>query len=77
MLRQLRDKPAITKDGIAVALYGNISSYKEIENLDECGGEGVGLLRTELFFMTLKTSLLRKNSLNSICRQPLQPEGNL
>ncbi len=52
MLRQLRDKPAITKDGIAVALYGNISSYKEIENLDECGGEGVGLLRTELFFMT-------------------------
>ena len=52
MLRQLRDKPAITKDGTAVALYGNISSFKEIENLTECGGEGVGLLRTELFFMT-------------------------
>lgn len=52
MLRQLRDKPAITKDGVAVALYGNISSFKEIENLTECGGEGVGLLRTELFFMT-------------------------
>lgn len=52
MLRQLRDKPAITKDGTTAALYGNISSYKEIENLTECGGEGVGLLRTELFFMT-------------------------
>ena len=52
MLRQLRDKPAITKDGTVAALYGNINSYKEIENLDECGGEGVGLLRTELFFMT-------------------------
>ncbi len=50
-LKLIRDKPAITKDGRKIHLYGNISSHTELEHLFECGGEGVGLLRTELFFM--------------------------
>ncbi|MBK9389423.1 MAG: phosphoenolpyruvate--protein phosphotransferase [Bacteroidetes bacterium] len=50
-LKLIRDKPAITKDGRKIHLLGNISSHTELEHLFECGGEGVGLLRTELFFM--------------------------
>jgi phosphotransferase system enzyme I (PtsI) len=50
-LKLIRDKPAITKDGKKIHLLGNISSHTELDHLFECGGEGVGLLRTELFFM--------------------------
>jgi phosphotransferase system enzyme I (PtsI) len=52
ILKSLRDKPAVTKDGKKITLNGNISNHNEVEHLIDCGGEGIGLLRTELFFMT-------------------------
>ncbi|MDR2886722.1 MAG: phosphoenolpyruvate--protein phosphotransferase, partial [Bacteroidales bacterium] len=50
-LKSLRSKPAITTDGRKIHLLANISCSEEIEFMVKNGGEGVGLLRTELFFM--------------------------
>ncbi|MCF0069609.1 phosphoenolpyruvate--protein phosphotransferase [Dyadobacter sp. CY261] len=50
-LKSLRDAPAVTKDGHAVALLANISEPADLDQVFENGGEGVGLLRTELLFM--------------------------
>ena len=44
-------KPTRTKDGYAVALYGNIGNPEHAEQVMEATGEGVGLFRTEFLFM--------------------------
>jgi len=51
LLRSLKDLPAITTDGHRLKLYANISNAGELEQVFENGGEGVGLLRTEMLFM--------------------------
>jgi len=51
LLRSLKDLPAITTDGHRLKLYANISNAAELEQVFENGGEGVGLLRTEMLFM--------------------------
>ncbi len=48
---ELRDKPARTKDGQAIALHMNAGLQLDMTHLDESGADGVGLFRTELFFM--------------------------
>ena len=48
--------PAITKDGLRIALRGNVDLPEEIEMAREHGAEGVGLLRTE-FLVTGHTTL--------------------
>ncbi|WP_426671862.1 phosphoenolpyruvate--protein phosphotransferase [Mucilaginibacter sp. McL0603] len=50
-LKSLKDKPAITTDGKKITLSANISDADDMEKAFENGGEGVGLLRTELLFM--------------------------
>ncbi|SEI53753.1 phosphoenolpyruvate--protein phosphotransferase [Dyadobacter sp. SG02] len=50
-LKSLRDVPAVTKDGCAVQLLANISEPADLDQAFENGGEGVGLLRTELLFL--------------------------
>jgi phosphotransferase system enzyme I (PtsI) len=50
-LKALKDIPAITSDGKKITLSVNISGAEDIESAFENGGEGVGLLRTELLFM--------------------------
>ncbi len=50
-LRSLKDHPAVTKDGCAVQLFANISEPADLDQVFENGGEGVGLLRTELLFL--------------------------
>ncbi len=48
--------PAVTKDGLRVALRGNVDLPEEIQAAREHGAEGVGLLRTE-FLVTGHTDL--------------------
>ncbi len=48
--------PAVTTDGLRVALRGNVDLPEEINAARAHGAEGVGLLRTE-FFVTGHTSL--------------------
>ena len=50
-LEGLRDIPAITKDGVRISLYANISLISDIRIAVINGAEGVGLYRTEFPFM--------------------------
>jgi phosphotransferase system enzyme I (PtsP) len=47
----LRDRPAITKDGIRITLMMNAGLVVDMSHLGESGADGVGLYRTELQFM--------------------------
>jgi len=50
-LRQLRDLPALTRDGHRVALLANIEMPQEVTPALEFGAEGIGLYRTEFLFL--------------------------
>lgn len=47
----LRDRPAVTKDGVRISLMMNAGLLVDMPHLAECGADGVGLYRTELQFM--------------------------
>ncbi|WP_022818905.1 phosphoenolpyruvate--protein phosphotransferase [Fusobacterium russii] len=50
-LKTLKDKRAVTKDGINIDIWGNIGSPKDVKGVLENGGFGIGLYRTEFLFM--------------------------
>jgi phosphoenolpyruvate-protein phosphotransferase (PTS system enzyme I) len=50
-LIELRDKPAVTKDGAEVSLLGNIEFPYEAELSIEKGAQGIGLYRTEFLYL--------------------------
>ena len=50
-LAELRDLPAVTKDGVRINLYGNIEFPEEAAACLERGAEGVGLYRTEFLYL--------------------------
>lgn len=47
----LKDKPAVTHDGVAIRLLGNIELAQEAAHCAERGAEGVGLYRTEFLYL--------------------------
>jgi phosphotransferase system enzyme I (PtsP) len=47
----LRDRPAVTRDGVAVALQMNAGLVSDLAQLAPSGAEAVGLYRTELMFL--------------------------
>jgi phosphotransferase system enzyme I (PtsP) len=49
--RQLRTRPAITKDGTQIGMHINAGLLVDMPNLRDSGGDGIGLFRTELQFM--------------------------
>ncbi len=51
LLKQLKDKDAISKDGIKVGAWANIGSPKDVPGLLRNGAQGIGLYRTEFLFM--------------------------
>ena len=50
-LGKLKNSPAQTTDGHRIILTANIELPKEVELLERYGAEGVGLYRTEFFFL--------------------------
>ncbi len=44
------EQETITQDGYKLALMGNVDDVSDIERVVQCGGEGVGLFRTENMF---------------------------
>ena len=50
-LKALRNEPSVSTDGHKVLLVGNIGGPKDVEGVNENGGEGVGLFRTEFLYM--------------------------
>ena len=47
----LRDRPAVTKDGVRLSLMMNAGLLVDMSHLTESGADGIGLYRTELQFM--------------------------
>ena len=50
-LRGLRGQPAVTLDGHRVDLGANIELMAEVEQVVEAGADGIGLFRTEFFYL--------------------------
>lgn len=74
-LKALRDVPAITTDGMQVTLSANISGAEEMEAVFDNGGEGVGLLRTELLFMDRDTFPTEDEQFEFYKKAALQAKG--
>jgi len=47
----IKEKPAITRDGVKITMLGNIEFPGEAELVLEKGGEGIGLYRTEFLYL--------------------------
>jgi len=50
-LDDLRDVPCTTKDGHRIILRANVGLTQDLEDLSRYGAEGVGLLRTEVYYL--------------------------
>ncbi len=50
-LKALKGQPSISTDGHKVLLVGNIGSPADVAGVNDNGGEGVGLFRTEFLYM--------------------------
>ncbi|MHC4604427.1 MAG: phosphoenolpyruvate--protein phosphotransferase [Planctomycetota bacterium] len=55
-LDAIREKPAVTRDGVEVTLLGNIEFPDEAEMVLQKGGEGIGLYRTEFLYLSRPSS---------------------
>jgi phosphoenolpyruvate-protein phosphotransferase (PTS system enzyme I) len=51
-LEELKTKPAITKDGVEIAVLANIELPNEVSKVLAAGAMGIGLYRTEYLFLT-------------------------
>lgn len=47
-----KDLPAVTKDEVIADVKGNIEFPREVEQIIKCGGDGVGLYRTEFLYLS-------------------------
>jgi phosphotransferase system enzyme I (PtsI) len=54
-LDAIREKPAVTRDGVKITLLGNIEFPDEAEVVLQKGGEGIGLYRTEFLYLNRPT----------------------
>ena len=50
-LAEMRDEPAVTTDGLKIILSANIEFSHEMQQVMEVGAQGVGLYRTEFFYL--------------------------
>jgi phosphotransferase system enzyme I (PtsI) len=64
-LSEQRTLPAMTRDGVRIAIYGNIEFPQESEHCLERGAEGVGLYRTEFLYLGRHTDPTEAEHLNA------------
>lgn len=72
--RALRDRPAISTDGVSVDIQLNAGLLVDLANLDETGASGVGLFRTEILFM-VAPSLPRAQAQEALYRTIIDIAG--
>ena len=70
-LVELRELPAVTRDGIRVPLYANTGLLSDVSRSIEHGAEGVGLYRTEFPFM-IRTRFPGEEEQRRIYREVLE-----
>ena len=73
--QELRDKPSVTRDGIAITLLHNSGLVADLPMLDDTGATGVGLFRTELQFM-IASKLPRLNEQVELYREAMKLTGD-
>jgi phosphotransferase system, enzyme I, PtsP len=73
--QSLRDRPAITKDGVRISLNMNAGLVVDMPHLAESGADGVGLYRTELQFM-LSDNFPRLDKQTQLYRSVLKEAGS-
>jgi phosphotransferase system enzyme I (PtsI) len=54
-LREVREQPAVTLDGVGVVLSANVEQPSDTEGVLASGAAGVGLFRTEYLFINRET----------------------
>ncbi|PIK15713.1 phosphoenolpyruvate--protein phosphotransferase [Halobacteriovorax sp. JY17] len=64
ILNNYKEKPTITSDGVALKVFGNISSVEDAKAVRDAGAEGVGLLRTEFLFMETNSAPSEEKQFN-------------
>jgi phosphotransferase system, enzyme I, PtsP len=70
----LRDRPAVTRDGVRISVNMNAGLLVDMPHLAESGADGVGLYRTELQFM-LSDSFPRLDKQTQLYRGVLKEAG--
>lgn len=73
-LAKLRDEPALSKDGVRVAILMNAGLTIDVGHVVDAGAEGVGLFRTEFQFMVSET-LPRLETQTKLYRDALDLAG--
>ncbi|MEM9332670.1 MAG: phosphoenolpyruvate--protein phosphotransferase [Pseudomonadota bacterium] len=71
---KLRDKPAVTKDGVSINLQMNAGLMIDLQQLELSGADGIGLFRTELQFMVSST-LPKSGEQEELYRRVLDEAG--
>ncbi len=71
----LKDKPAITKDGVTISLMVNAGLAEDAAMLEASGADGIGLFRTEFQFL-VSASLPGRQSQLKLYRQVLEAAGD-
>ncbi len=71
----LKDKPAITKDGVTISLMVNAGLAEDAAMLEASGADGIGLFRTEFQFL-VSASLPGRQSQLKLYRQVLDAAGD-
>ncbi|MCK4410296.1 MAG: phosphoenolpyruvate--protein phosphotransferase, partial [Candidatus Eisenbacteria sp.] len=56
-LASVLELPSVTRDGTEIALMSNVGSSEEARQAAELGSDGIGLLRSEMVFMSAKLFL--------------------
>jgi phosphotransferase system enzyme I (PtsI) len=74
-LKQLKEVSASTTDGTVITLLANISNADDMEAVFDNGGDGVGLLRTELLFMDRDTFPTEDEQFEFYRKVALQSKG--
>ena len=72
----LRDRPAVTKDGVPVSLKINAGLLVDLPHIEQSGADGIGLFRTELEFMIAHRFPL-KDRQTAIYRRILDGAGKM
>ncbi len=68
MLVELRDLPAVTRDGHEITLLGNIEFPEEAAKVMENAGDGIGLYRTEYLFLGSEVEPTEEKHYEAYCR---------
>ena len=74
--RQLKDQPAVTRDGQPVSVLVNAGLLVDLPHVTEAGAAGIGLFRTELQFMVAET-FPRMREQQMLYRSVLDAAGDL